>query len=403
MAATSGLVGTLWRHVKRITRGIAAGIFAAATWILSIIIIYLALRVVEFFAPDPALSVVGAFALLAFLEAFLILVHELGHAATAWLLGWRVRDITVLRLTYRPLAGVWAWNQKRKNLDVGGWVFSTPPEAGPNTLHSIAISAGGPFANVAFAVLCLGYIAVFPVGSDPAYYLLQITGWLSLATGALNLIPVKLHNGLKSDGSALASLVLRLMRPEKSVSKQFIVDRLIADLNDGLPPFEGDLLYLDKVWDTDGKDAAELENLLLVYAIIEGNLDRARRVLARRQARGNSMNLDEKALLALASVLIDADATSAKEQLDSIEPWKREDHYPYWRSLAALEHLCGDRAAALTAVQTARALSGTLHQGLDEDEEAILRAIETGTVLRWNSDLTERRKRFLAQRRRPRL
>jgi Peptidase family M50 len=395
--------GTLRQRLKQIAQSIYTGFYTTAVWILALAFFFSASGVVEPFTDSVTLSAFAAFALLASLEVFLILVHELGHATAAWLLGWRVRDITVLRLTFRPMAGVWAWNRQRKNLDVGGWVYSTPPAAGAGTLHSIAISAAGPLANLAFAALCLGYITFIPTRSDAVYFLLQTTGWLSLMTGVLNLLPLKLENGLKSDGRQLISLATQLMKFSKPppVSHAHALERLVADLNDGLPPFEHDLQYLDNLWRQDDEDTLRFEGLILVYAVIEGNLLRIREILLRRLARDEALGVDDRSLLVLAYLVLDGDAKAAEEHLELVEPRERGT-YSYWRSTAVLFHVAGARDAALNAVQTARKCASSFHAELDEDEEAILHAIEAGDHLPEPSDPAERRKRFLLQKRRPR-
>lgn len=402
MAISQGQDGVLWRRLRRVAQAIYAGFYTTAVWILAIAFFYSASGVVEPFTESVTLSTFAAFALLASLEVFLILIHELGHATAAWLLGWRVRDITVLRLTFRPMAGVWAWSRQRKNLDVGGWVYSTPPAVGAGTLHSIAISAAGPLANLAVAALCLGYITIIPTRSDAAYSLLQTTGWLSLMTGVLNLLPLKLANGLKSDGHQLVSLATQLVKFKKSppVSQAHALERLVADLNDGLPPFERDLQYLDDLWRQDDEVTLRFEGLILAYAVIEGNLLRIREILLRRLARDEALGVDDRSLLALAYLVLDGDAKAAEEQLDLIEPQERGT-YSYWRSTAAMLHISGARDVALNAVQTARKCASSFHAELDEDEEAILQAIEAGDHLPKPADPAERRKRLLLKKRRP--
>ena len=394
-------IGALGRYLIRTAEAILTGIYIFAVWILVVAVYFLASRVVSPLTDSPTLSTLATFALLIGQETILILIHELGHASAAWFLGWRVRNITVFRLTLRPLAGLWEWNAERKGLDVGGWVYSTPPETGASTLHSIVIYAAGPLANFAFATLCLGYIAFHPVRSDAVYFLLQTTGWLSFMTGALNLIPVKLSGGLKSDGYQLISLMIQRVKFRAPVSKTYAIHRLFADLKDGVPPFESDLRYLDYIWRQDDEEALKHEDLILIYAIMEGNLHRIRDILARRLARGESLTTDERSLLALAYLLLDRDIEAASEHLDLVPPEDRLEAYSYWRSMAALLHFSGAHNAALNAAEIARKCAQISHEDMDEDEEAILRAIEAGLDLPRSPDPVERRKRFLLRKRRP--
>lgn len=76
-----------------------------------------------------------------------VLIHELGHAAGAWLVGWRVWIISVagivVRLGHAPR---FSTNYMQ---DVGGYVFGSPPDRAADVAwRSIVFSAGGPLVSL---------------------------------------------------------------------------------------------------------------------------------------------------------------------------------------------------------------------------------------------------------------
>lgn len=361
---------------------------------LGLVGFYLVLAVAATLFTEPVLVIVGTLALIIVIIAFLILLHEVGHATVAWILGWRVRSITVLMISFRPLAGLWTWNPKSLGADLGGCVVATPPERGTRTFDAMLYALGGSAANIALGIFCLSNFDKYQGVNSTAFYLVECIGVLSFGLGILNLFPMKTSGGFSSDGLIVLLLTWRLLRSKRVPREHDAHIRLMADLRDGTPPFEDDLKLLDEIYERNDGVTTDFEYLTIVFAIREGNLERIRTVLLRMESRGVAGQDGGNEFLALASALLDRDPDTAVQYLDAIVSQKKQDSYPYWRCMAAVEHLRGNTELALIAVQRARSL-GT---SLDEDEEGILNAIESGTELPSFAYRHERRMQLLTQR-----
>ncbi|MEZ5956791.1 MAG: hypothetical protein R3C27_06235 [Hyphomonadaceae bacterium] len=121
-----------------------------------------------------------------------VLVHELGHALAAWLVGWRVWIISVtgivVRLGHAPRFST------KYTRDVGGYVLGSPPDAAhDNRWRSIAFSAGGPLASLLTGPIFIYWLATLPRD-----------GW-ETPTGA-GLLGAVLAFGVASSSSALLTL-----------------------------------------------------------------------------------------------------------------------------------------------------------------------------------------------------
>jgi hypothetical protein len=90
-----------------------------------------------------------------------IAAHELGHAAGAWLVGWRVWIVSVLGVVVRP--GHAPRLSTKLSHDVGGYVLASPPDAARDGgWRSIVFSAGGPLASVLTGPLFIFWLATLP-------------------------------------------------------------------------------------------------------------------------------------------------------------------------------------------------------------------------------------------------
>ncbi len=90
-----------------------------------------------------------------------IAAHELGHAAGAWLVGWRLWIISVLGIVQRP--GYAPRLSTRLSHDAGGYVLASPPAAERDTrLRSIVVSAGGPLASLLTGPLFIAWLTTWP-------------------------------------------------------------------------------------------------------------------------------------------------------------------------------------------------------------------------------------------------
>lgn len=90
-----------------------------------------------------------------------IAAHELGHAAGAWLVGWRLWIISVLGVVQRP--GFAPCLSAKLSHDAGGYVLASPPTAARDSRwRSIVVSAGGPLVSVLTGPLFIAWLMTLP-------------------------------------------------------------------------------------------------------------------------------------------------------------------------------------------------------------------------------------------------
>ena len=144
-----------------------------------------------------------------------VLVHELGHAIGAWLVGWRVWIISVtgivVRLGHAPRFST------KYTRDVGGYVLGSPPDAAhDNRWRSIVFSAGGPLASLLTGPLFIYWLATLPrdgwetpMGAGALGAVLAF-GIASSSSALLTLWPMRSRGGRPNDmGMILDTLFLR--------------------------------------------------------------------------------------------------------------------------------------------------------------------------------------------------
>jgi hypothetical protein len=93
-----------------------------------------------------------------------VLVHELGHAVAAWLVGWRVWIIHVAPFALRLDGGSFRIVSGYDGPDFAGFVLPSPAAPRHDTkLRAAFISAGGPLASWLMAVVCIAIAAPGPI------------------------------------------------------------------------------------------------------------------------------------------------------------------------------------------------------------------------------------------------
>lgn len=137
----------------------------------------------------------------------MLVLHELGHALAAKLLGWRVREIVI---GFGRDLWQWQFGETRvriKLAPVEGYVLPAPREAHHVRIKSMLIYAAGPGAELLLLGLLLavfGYDSVFGGANEIASVALQSLAIVILLGAGFNLLPFR-SEGAVSDGLGIIS------------------------------------------------------------------------------------------------------------------------------------------------------------------------------------------------------
>ena len=137
----------------------------------------------------------------------MLVVHELGHALAAKLLGWRVREIVIG--FGRDLWQFRVGNTvvKLKLVPVEGYVLPAPREATSVRVKSLLIYAAGPGIELAILgalIIALGWDTVFNDTDDIGRIALHSLAIVILYGAGFNLLPFR-TDGAVSDGLGILS------------------------------------------------------------------------------------------------------------------------------------------------------------------------------------------------------
>ncbi|MDH4125182.1 MAG: site-2 protease family protein [Gammaproteobacteria bacterium] len=155
----------------------------------------------EFSAPRLSLAFIILF------WAPLLVLHELGHALAARLLGWQVREIVI-----GFGQELWRWQSgatqlRIKLLPLEGYVVPAPPDASRLRLKSALIYAAGPGAELlllAFLLATFGPDTVFGDALGARQVAVQSLAIAILLGAGFNLLPFRTDGGV-SDGLGILS------------------------------------------------------------------------------------------------------------------------------------------------------------------------------------------------------
>ena len=167
-ASAYGFPHAVWRGAKWISLGRFGGIRIAAD--AGLLILILAMFVLGLMSPTPGPRIVAIGLVLAS-----VVIHELGHAAMARLLG-----VTV--------GGVYLHIVSFASIDTGD------PQSRDVARKTCWIALAGPLASLLVAGLCLCLGARFDVSGEPIERVvdlppLDLLLWVNAAMGGINLLP----------------------------------------------------------------------------------------------------------------------------------------------------------------------------------------------------------------------
>jgi hypothetical protein len=170
---------------------------------------------------------------------FTIIIHECGHLAAALSQGFRFRVLTLgpLAIVDTPNGFRFRWNFRVMGLIMGQQI-STPPaktatSPGPSVKNYLVYLMGGGVANLLSAALA-GLLLVWMPDAPWLKQFLIAFIIVSVALGVVNLAPITMASGIKTDG-----FHMRALRRGDGGSAYFLaMFDFIRDIYDGVHPRE---------------------------------------------------------------------------------------------------------------------------------------------------------------------
>ena len=138
----------------------------------------------------------GLAALILVLAPIIALVHELGHAVAAWLVGYRVHFIAIMNWGFAPETGRFHKVQDDQFYEMGGFVQFTTPWQDDNKWKDIFVYAAGVLA--CFLLALIVYLFGLFDWYGPRF---SLYGALAIVAVSLpNLVPFSFSNAVGTDG-----------------------------------------------------------------------------------------------------------------------------------------------------------------------------------------------------------
>lgn len=315
---------------------------------------------------SPALAIPLLIFSYVLLTWFSILVHEIGHASAAALIGWRIHAIVVPLFAYYPKRKRWE-SRSLGRFRVAGFVLATPGQNGSWRASPVVVS-GGCIANFILAA------AVPALMVNEAVIIREIASSLSavsLAIGVVNLLPIR-YGDFRSDGAKLIDHFRHIENPGAEPAA-----RLLGSDFDGVSPHDwndSDVRQLETELDQ-GPNLRAGTSLLYFRYVARGQYSRARLALEvlveSYGSRPPQWITVERALL---FSLLDRDHSKSKALLSTVSRSATKT-YAYWRAMAVVSDAHGDGDLAFRAAHYAEELARK--HGFDQGpiERALLSAI----------------------------
>lgn len=327
---------------------------------------------------DPVTLVISFVVIAALNRMIATIIHELGHACSAWLVGWQVHLIAVGRFSFAPVRKRFVRLSGYPKQDVGGWVHATPRGGMSWNSGNIPFILGGAVANLALAIVAFGAAAVAYSSAKDVFAVLLGLGETSLIFAVSNLIPMYGDGKWKNDGA----LLLDALRGVRSTAIEQQTARLYGMWYDGVPFEEWDFTSLDQLASSPAALQDDIFPLLFGCAFSFGDVVTARELLERYLEKTLDPAPDYLFCRAFIIAFADNDPHRAQEILDGISTEHAKRSMGYWRARAVISHLMTNHEDAMKSVKTARIVarqSGLLQ--LDKDDESLFQAIEKNAPL----------------------
>ncbi len=359
-------------------RDLAALTARAAQLLVLVVAAYLgyvgAIAAIYQLAPHWSAAWLLGFVFLLVLTVLSVAVHELGHAAAAWLVGWRVHLIVIGNVGYFPRARRVGLVWTLKGGDTAGWVFATPPIGGSWEKGRALVYLGGPVANLLATSLCFEALA-WPYLLHAAIPFLAGFGVVSLAMGVSNLIPLW-GRGRNNDGATLLN-ILRGRRVSSVTADMMWLEGLRYD-GAGAEKLSEEILARMETAKVEPRERATRDHLLLNLYLQRGDVERAHALLEQSDAANGGANLALTVERAFLIGIVERDAARAAALLESVPERALQSYYQYWRAWVVIHGLRGRFDLAREAAARARKLARRYRSALDGDDLALLAAVERG-------------------------
>lgn len=310
---------------------------------------------------------------------FCVMIHELGHAGAASLVGWRIHVIAIGPLSYFPIERRFArtWAVKGR----GGFVLALPGISNSDERGRTIFTLGGPAANLVFGAIGLSFALALQAKTwNHRDTLTLLAGSLSvdsLAVGFANLIPFWTASR-PSDGARL----LNHLFGESTAGTRRNLVWISAQAAHGVSPAYWDADRIRALWDYEDPENENglRDRLLLSHYLALGDVEHAVAVTERHmrtaKSKSPSITLEHAFLIAF----VENRGEEAKRILDGV-PEDARGSFHYWRALAVAKARLGATSDAQVAVKNASALVAQDRARPDQDDHAIFSAIEKGFPL----------------------
>jgi tetratricopeptide (TPR) repeat protein len=318
-----------------------------------------------------------AFPILVFFVWTSTMIHELGHAAAAWMQGWRVHAINVAGLSFLPISRRFRFEPNAQFNAIGGFVFSSVTEGKDWATGQWKIILAGPLANLFVAI---GFYTTLPSNLDGFNSgLLAISG-TSLLMGISNLMPHRLSNGWSNDGLAL----IEIANGQRPTHFQFASAKALSMEYDNLPINDclEQILIFDSFTMLEPEEKAKVHLALYYLAFGRGDIEAASKIWNEQISNQPSLSPSDWLSHALCLTLSGKNTDEPREILARFSELAPEIGFFWWRTKAAVELVEGNYAISKIAAQNAERAAIQARLKPDSDDRALLRAAKRGGHLK---------------------